>query len=97
MGELKFVEVAGRDRQHVHLHLPAGILIFLQQMQARLQVAVSRFQLLAVAPVLQTQARTIERSTDRVFEHRQIFEGLDQIISCAQSQSLDGIAHHTCT
>ncbi len=66
-------------------------------MQAGLQVAVGGLQLLPIATILQAQTRAIQRAANRVFEHRQIFERLDQIVGGAQTQRLHGIAHNTGT
>ena len=83
----------GAFRQHVHLHLATGGLVFLQQVQAGLQLTVGGFELFAVALVLYQQARTIQGATHRVLQYRQVFEGLDQVVGSAQAQRLDGIVH----
>ncbi|MCY1510454.1 hypothetical protein D9M68_448320 [compost metagenome] len=93
VGELQIVDLLGRHRQHVHLHLATGVLVFLQQVQAGLQFAVGGFQLLAVAPVLQAQVRTIQSTAHRMLEHREVFQGLDQVIGGTQAQGLDHVTH----
>src|SRR5690606_41960232 len=50
---MKVVGGPGRHRQHVHLYLAPGILVFLKTMEAGLRVAIRGFQLLAIAAVAQ--------------------------------------------
>ena len=39
--KLELVDGPGADRQHVHLHLPTGVLVFLEQVQAGGEFAVA--------------------------------------------------------
>ena len=95
--ELKFVDRPRADRQHVHLYLTPGVLVFLEQVQAGFEFAIGLFQLLAVALVFQQQTRAIQGPAHRVLEHGKIFERLDQVIRRAQAQSLDRVVHHAGT
>ncbi|MNN16007.1 hypothetical protein D3C81_1291320 [compost metagenome] len=82
-------------REHVHLHLATGVLVFLEQAQAGLQLAVGGFQLFPVATVLGAQIGAIQRAAHRVLEHGEVFQRLDQVVGGAQAQSLHHIAHHS--
>ncbi|MNT12308.1 hypothetical protein D3C72_1472310 [compost metagenome] len=62
-----------------------GGLVFLQQVQTGLQFAVGGFELFPVALVFQHQASTIQRTANRVLEHREVFQGLDQVIGGTQA------------
>ncbi|MCY1409063.1 hypothetical protein D9M71_244010 [compost metagenome] len=97
MSKLELVDGPGADRQHVHLHLATGVLVLLEQVQAGFELAIGLLQLLAVALVLQQQARTIQGPAHRVLEHSQIFERLDQVVRRAQAQGFDRVIHHAGT
>src|SRR5690349_6040551 len=97
VSELELVDGPWADRQHVHLYLATGVLVLLEQVQAGSELAVGLLQLLAVALVLQQQARTIQGPAHRVLEHGQIFERLDQVVRCAQAQGFDRVVHHART
>ncbi len=41
--KLELVDGPGADRQHVHLHLATGVLVFLEQVEAGFELAVGGF------------------------------------------------------
>lgn len=94
VGKLQPLDAPRRHRKHVHLHLAAGVLVFLEQVQAGLQFAVGGFQLVAVALVLDPQVGPIQGPAHRMLEHREVFQGLDQVVGGAQTQGFHRIAHH---
>ncbi len=63
MRKLERVDRPRCDRQHVHLHLPTRVLVFLQQVQAGFELAIGLFQLFAIDLVFSEQARPIQRTT----------------------------------
>ncbi|KWV86789.1 hypothetical protein PFLmoz3_03526 [Pseudomonas fluorescens] len=97
VGKLELVNRPGAHRQHVHLHLAPGVLVFLEQVQAGFEFAVGGLELFAVALVFQEQACTVQGAAHRVLQHGQVFQGLDQVIGGAQAQGFNGIVHDTGT
>ncbi len=95
--KLEFVDGPRAHRQHVHLHLATGVLVFLEQIEAGFEFAVGGFELFAVALVFQQQASTVQRAAHRMLQHRQVFQGLDQVVGSAQAQGLDSIVHYAGT
>ncbi|MNM91667.1 hypothetical protein D3C81_1039730 [compost metagenome] len=91
--ERQLVGHPGTFRQHVHLHLAPGGLILLQQVQTGLQFAVGGFELFPVTLVLQHQASAIQRTAHRMFQHRKVFQRLDQVVCSTQAQRLYCIVH----
>ncbi|MNZ95242.1 hypothetical protein D3C78_1143790 [compost metagenome] len=94
MGELELVDGPGAHRQHVHLHLATGVLVFLQQAQTGLQLAIGRLEAFPVATVFLAQARAVQRAAHRMLEHGQIVQRLDQVIGRSHAQRFDRVAHH---
>ncbi|MNF57671.1 hypothetical protein D3C84_392070 [compost metagenome] len=97
MSKLELVDGPRADRQHVHLHLTTGVLVFLQQVEAGFEFAVGGFELGAITLVFHQQARAVQRPAYRVLEHGQVFQRLDQVIRRAQAQGFDRVVHHAGT
>ena len=80
VSKLQAVDHPGRLRQHVHLHLPPGVLVFLEQAQAGLELAVGGFEFFPVAQIFHAQLGTVQRPAYRVLKYREVFQRLDQVV-----------------
>src|SRR5690554_5019476 len=84
--------------QNAHLHVAPRLLIMTEDLHALFQLAVDQLELASVAVVLSDQACTSQIVRDRQFQHFEVGDRLDYVVTHAQAHGLDekGIAALRC-